>query len=210
MANHPFDKYKCDWLPAGEQGNWKIDKFTVSETDSTFTMVSFMKHGRGHVRPGTYTSLVRVKKSAFTMPMMSDTHDEIKDHLGFIYRATGDVLIHGLGIGMCALAVARKPEVKKVLVIENSPDVIKLVAEHLQAQHCGKKIEVREADAFTWKPAKGERWNTVWHDVWPTLCADNLPEMAKLHRRFGRRCDWQGSWGKERIQDHRRQRASGW
>lgn len=31
--------------------------------------------------------------------------------------------------------------------------------------------------------------------IWDSLCADNLEEMTKLKRRFGRRTDWQGCWG---------------
>lgn len=203
-----YDRYKVK-LPEGEQGGWKIEHVKVSKLDSDLSKLNFIQHGRGSVPPGTYTQLIRADGDAWTMPMMSDTPDEIRDHLGFIFEAKGRVLIHGLGIGMCAMAVAKNPEVKSVLVIEKDPDVIALVAKHLQAQRCGKKIEVREADAFTWKPEKGERWNTIWHDIWPTLCEDNLPEMATLHRKFGRRCDWQGSWGKELLKSRRQQRKQG-
>ena len=196
-------KYKVD-LPEGVQGGWRIEKFEVNAEDSKLTAMAASQHGRGFVPPGVYTQLIEDPVTSWTYPMMSDTPDEIRDHIGFIHRAEGTVLIHGLGIGMCAMAVARKPEVRHVLVIEKSPDVIALVAAPLQAQYCGKKIEIHEADAFTWKPTQGKRWNFIWHDIWPTLCESNLDEMATLHRRFGRRCDWQGSWGKERLQKQRR------
>lgn len=202
-----YEKYKVNWLPAGECGEWRIEKFTVDKRDETITLINFMQHGRGHVPQGEYTRLIHADTGKLNGPMMSDTPEEIRDHLHFIRQTKGRVLIHGLGIGMCALAAARKPEVKSVLVIEKSLDVISLVAKHLRTQHCGKKIEIREGDAFTWKPQKGERWNTVWHDIWPSLCATNLSEMATLHRRFGRRCDWQGSWGKELLQERRQRYA---
>jgi hypothetical protein len=40
---------------------------------------------------------------------------------------------------------------------------------------------------------------------------DNLEDMHKLHRRFGRRADWQGSWGRSFLEHVRRQeQRMGW
>jgi hypothetical protein len=51
----------------------------------------------------------------------------------------------------------------------------------------------------------------VWHDIWLDLCTDNLEGMGKLHRKYGRRTDWQGSWEKDRLLSHRRrEKARGW
>jgi hypothetical protein len=80
-------------------------------------------------------------------------------------------------------------------VIEMSPDVISLVADFYRTKF-GDKAEIIEADALTWKPPKGSFYGAVWHDIWPSISADNLPEMHALHRRYGRRCDWQGSWAR--------------
>jgi hypothetical protein len=44
----------------------------------------------------------------------------------------------------------------------------------------------------------------AWHDVWANICEDNLPLMARLHRRYGRRVNWQGSWSKEVVLAARR------
>ena len=65
-------------------------------------------------------------------------------------------------------------------------------------------LEIIEADAYLYQPPKGIRYSVVWHDIWPDLCEDNLKEMGTLHRRYGKRCDWQGSWGKELLRHHRR------
>lgn len=204
-----YEKYKVD-VPEGVRGGWKVERFTVSKDDSKWTTLSGMTSGRGYVPEGTYTQLVRVNGGGFSGPMMSDTPDEIKDHLGFIRVATGRVLIHGLGLGMCLEAAVRKEDVEHVLCIEKDPDVIALVAPHYEARY-GDKIEIREDDAFTWKPKRGQRWDVGWHDIWATLCTDNLDEMSKLHRRFGRRCGWQGSWGKGLLRSRRRQEQQrGW
>jgi len=223
----PRDDYRVD-IPEGESGQWSVKRFTVSEEEAKFerlrAVISFSGGGRG-VPAGTYTGLYH-RNSV----VMSDTPNEIRDHLGFIIRAKGRVLIHGLGLGMCAAAVLKKEEVTHVTVVEKSPDVIKLVGPSMVAlakEKAGKACVLRSGtghfdlgepvltikldDCFTWKPKKGERWDVVWHDVWDDICTDNLPEMAKLHRRFGRRCDWQGSWCRDRLlSERRRERRSEW
>lgn len=55
-------------------------------------------------------------------------------------------------------------------------------------------MQIINADAFAYKPPKSKRYGAVWHDIWANICADNLPEMHKLHRKYGRIADWQGSW----------------
>ena len=163
--------------------------------------MSFMR-GRGRGVPeGNYTKLQR--KGAWDVTM-SDTPDEYHDHFEPIHQATGHVLLNGLGLGCVLQCCAEKEGVTKITVIERSEDVIALVAPHYQAKY-GDKIEIIQADAFEYKPPKGVRYNVVWHDIWDNLCEDNLPEMHRLHRKYGRRTDWQGSWG--RAQTERQKRA---
>jgi hypothetical protein len=60
-----------------------------------------------------------------------------------------------------------------------------------------------QGDCLTFNWPKGTRWDCVWHDVWDNLCAGNLRKGSEadpfsyeeMHRKFGRRCNWQGSWG---------------
>ena len=59
-----------------------------------------------------------------------------------------------------------------------------------------KRVTIINADAFEWKPPKDQRYDVVWHDIWDNICGDNLPEMTKLHRKYGKKTDWQGSWCK--------------
>ena len=128
---------------------------------------------------------------------MSDTPDEIKDHLAFIYRAHGICLINGLGLDMAATAALRKPNVAHVYVVEQSADVISLVAPTYKKNY-SDRLTVLHGDALTdkWPELRGVRFDAVWHDIWDTICGDNLPEMTKLHRRYARRCNWQGSWAR--------------
>lgn len=196
-----MDKYKVN-VPEGSAGSWRIECFTVSPTAAQF---SALREGSRAVSPGTYTAL---KRDGYVI--MSDTPAEIGDHLEAIRKAHGHCLVNGLGLGMVLQAIARKPEVTKVTVIEKSADVIALVAPHYAAMF-GDKVEIVNADAYEYQPPKGVRYGAVWHDIWDDLCTDNLPEMERLHRKYGRRCDWQGSWGKWLLQ-YRRQREQrrGW
>ena len=133
---------------------------------------------------------------------MSDTPDEMKDHARFVREATGHVLINGLGIGMVLKNVLAKESVCTVTVNEISEEVIKMVAPHYSCE-C---LTINHADAFTWKPAKGIKFDSIWHDIWADKCTDNLPEMTRLHRRYARWLNpegYQGSWGKEQIKRHK-------
>jgi hypothetical protein len=58
----------------------------------------------------------------------------------------------------------------------------------------GQRCEVVCSSALDYKPPKGVTYGAVWHDIWDAICVDNLDEMKKLHRKYGRRADWQGSW----------------
>ena len=89
-----------------------------------------------------------------------------------------------------------KPEVTDVTVVEISQELIDIVAPH----YPDERVTFVCASAFDYKPPKGKRYQMVWHDIWDYICADNLPEMTKLHRKYGRRTDWQGSWCKAECQ----------
>jgi hypothetical protein len=188
-----YAQYKVT-VPEGESGPWKIKRFTVSEKDAEWHNMREMFGGGGmrrNIRPGEYTSLLRNGSI-----IMSDTPAEISDHMPFIRIATGSVLINGLGIGMCLKAALAKPDVTDVTVIELSKDVISLVAEHYR----DPRLTIINESAFDYKPPRDKEYRAIWHDIWDTISADNLPEMAKLHRKYARRACWQGSWCKPECQ----------
>lgn len=181
-------------VPEGSSGNWRIERFEITEDNArieNMRMCFSPGMGRRTLSPGNYTRLMRGGSV-----VMSDTDAEKADHSYAVYQARGTILINGLGIGMVLNACLLKPEVERAVVVEKSADVISLCADHYRKQF-GSRVEIVEADAMQFTPSKGERFGMVWHDIWDNICADNLPEMATLHRRYGRRCDWQGSWCKE-------------
>lgn len=188
---------KCN-IPEGFSGDWKVKRFTVSEEDAAFhNLRCRIKRDGRSIRAGTYTKL------CFNGAIvMSDTPAEMSDHAKFVRLARGRVLINGLGLGMCAVAVLEKPEVEHVTVIEKSHHVYRLVAPHIIARY-EDRVTIYEADALTWKPPTGERWDVVWHDIWTDICSDNAKEMTGLKRKYGRRCWWQGCWCEDEVRDAR-------
>jgi len=181
-------------IPDGKSGNWSVETFEVPKEDLS-QFISMMKDGRG-VPAGTYKRLT-YKGSV----VMSNTPDEISDFSRFARQAKGSILINGLGLGVLLKALLDKEDITDITVIEKSEDVIKLVANH----YTDSRLNIIQADAFEYIPPKGKRYNYVWHDIWNDICTDNLKEMIILHRKYGRKCDYQYSWCRERCEQQARQ-----
>lgn len=115
----------------------------------------------------------------------------------------GNVLIAGLGLGMILHPILGKPEVARVTVLERSEHVIKLVGPTVRSS---PKLDIIQANVFDWVPPKGSpKWNVIYFDIWAHLDIENLAEMARLHRKFGRYRDkadpdnWMESWARTRL-----------
>lgn len=176
-------------VPEGKSGNWKVEEFEVTKDDAKLcAMRSIFNHGRGRLPEGKYKRLYRGG-----VLVMSNTPDEIRDFMWFVHKAKGKVLVNGLGLGVLLKALLEKEEITQITIIEKSEDVIKLVAPTYLKD---KRVKIINEDAFDYKPEKGEKFDCVWHDIWDYITSDNLPEMAKLHRKYGRRTQYQESWCK--------------
>jgi len=202
-----YEQYQSH-VPEGSSGNWRIERFTVSEEEASFQNVrasfSFSSSGQ-YIESGTYTRLMR----GGTV-VMSDTPSEIRDHIYFIYKANGNVLIGGLGLGVVVEACLEKDEVDHVTVIEISEDVIKLVGGYLKEKY-GDRFTIIHADLLKWRPDKGQTWDCAWYDIWDNICTDNLPEITKIKRKMGRRTSFQEAWREEDLRYRKRQeKRQGW
>lgn len=176
-------------IPEAVKGPWRIERFKVDAPD-----FHSMLRGRDVPIGEEFTRLMRGDTV-----VMSDTPAEMRDHWAAVRMAKGSCLINGLGIGMVLKAVLKKPEVTDVTVVELSQDVLDMVAPH----YADERVTFVCASAFDYTPPKGKRYGMVWHDIWDYICGDNLPEMHKLHRKYGRRADWQGSWCRGECERHR-------
>lgn len=174
-------------VPPGQIGDWRVNKFVVEANDALAAYYGLF--GRP-VPPGVYTRLL-YKHDV----IMSDTPAEIADHMEVISKAAGRVLLNGLGLGVVLQAILEKSEVSHVDVVEISSEVVQLVSPH----YPDPRVTIHHADAFTIQWPNNTRWDIVWHDIWPTISSDNLPEMTRLHKKYAGRCGWQGSWLKESI-----------
>jgi len=194
-----WESYKVD-VPPGELGDVVVERHEVTEDEARFGAMRAAIHGsRRYVPAGVYTGL-KIKNSL----VMSDTRDEILDHLEPIRYASGRCLVNGLGLGVVVNGMLMNSDVEDVTVVEINSDVISLVGPHWKDRY-GDRLTVIHCDAFSFTPPKGERYGMVWHDIWGGICSDNLPEMHKLHRKYGRRCDRQGSWCRAECERHKRE-----
>ena len=200
MRTPEWTRYKVTGeCPEGESGDVTIEQFDFSEEQAKWAELHNMIHGRiGVALAGRYTRL-----SIDGTLMMTDTPDEIRDHMGVIARTarveTRSVLVAGLGLGVVVRGILMNRQVEKVVVLEESGDVIELVASRWLTGLFPGRIKVIECDALSYRPGRGERYDVAWFDIWPTICGDHWPEMVALHRRWARRVDWYGSWRRREM-----------
>lgn len=190
-------------IPDAVSGDWAVTSFEVSEKDADFHNMRESCHTHRYIKPGHYKKLSRGGHT-----VMSDTPSEVSDSIQFIYQAKGSLLISGLGLGVTLSYLVEKKGVDKITVLEKSDDVMKLVTPSFSQF---KNTTIIHADTFTWSPPKGVRYDFAWHDIWDGICTNNLPEMTKLHKKYGRRVGKQFSWCKEIcLLQKRREKREGW
>ena len=175
-------------VPERQVGTAKI----VHDSPDSLVRLRAQMHGQP-LRLDKYTRLFIGREV-----WMTDAEYERRTNIGVVSAAQGNVLVAGLGIGMILVPILKKSEVQHVTVIERSQDVIDLVAPHFNSP----KLTVICADIYTWKPPKGSKWDVIYFDIWPNICADNLKSMAKLHMKYGRYLQgkrWMNSWCKDAL-----------
>jgi hypothetical protein len=219
-------KYQVDFIPEMQGKHWMVDKFKIDrETSNNEAFRSIINgHGR-YPYPGGYTRLSIHKNGRRIKTVMSDTNNEIQDHIHVLYLAMDyerqynngglkfkkprplKILINGLGLGVLVNMVLSETKIFTVRVIEIDQEVIDLISPFYKKKF-GDRFEVIHANAFDYKPSPGEEYAIAWHDVWNDICEDNLEGIARLHRKWGRRVEWQGSWLKEFLIRMRRRNKS--
>ncbi|MND11906.1 spermidine synthase [compost metagenome] len=182
-------------VPVGRSGNWQVEEFSLNKEDSDFTLfrAKFNNRMDEYVPAGTYKRLV-----CRGTVVMSNTPMEIRTNWDFIERASGDVLINGLGLGMTLTAILKKPSLRSVTVIEASQDVIELVGPTFATD---PRVTIIHADAFTYESEHGRVFDMVWSDIWNDICSSNLPQMITLQEKYTPHAKWQGCWAQQECED---------
>lgn len=173
-----------------------IDEVVVSKLEE---MRSAFRGGIDRVRAGRYIRLI-IDDELF----MSDTDMERLSNYDFIRAAKGHVFVAGLGLGMIAHAILQKPEVTKVVIVENNSDLIEVVGPRL----ADPRLTIIEADAREWKPEKGVKFDVIYFDIWSKYGPEHLPEIRKMRLNFrGRRnpdC-WVKAWMEDEMRRRKRE-----
>lgn len=188
---------KADAIPTGASGLWYITKTTLDAPLQT------IYRNRAVVVPqDTYTFLYRLTDSTLHHDpagevVMEDTPFELQSHLDFVMHACGSVLVSGLGLGCVIRGLLANANVYHVTCIENSRDVIKLVAAHMPKP----RLTIIEADALEWTAQNQTRFDFAWHDLW-TNRDDGEPHLDHWHARLLTNCRdtvaVQGAWSFDR------------
>ena len=206
MKREPEFPMMTKILRPSEKGEAKLDYVTVSKELARFENMKNAWTPGGtiyDVEPGTYARLI-----VGDTLLMTDTPMERRTNTAFLRRANGRVLVAGLGLGMVLHGILAKPEVTHATVLEISQDVIDLIAPSLEKYR--KRLTLIHAAALAWKLPKGETWDTIYFDIWPTVTEDNLEDVARLSRRFARRLNranpsaWMGAWMADHLRAMRR------
>lgn len=208
--------HMVDVVPESDHGTARIVHVTVSDQAAKWhnLRVDINRHRMettDYLQPGDYAQLF----VGFDL-VMSDTFMERVTNLDLMAHAHGRVLIGGLGMGMIIHGLVKLVHgdnypVTDITVVEASEDVIRLIKPTLPRDP-GVPFKVVHNDIFHYKPERGERFNTVFLDIWPTLSADLTTEIATLKRRFGRYLDrddphrWMAAWREATVRRMNRAR----
>lgn len=125
--------------------------------------------------------------------VMEDSVRELRKHLPIFRRASGRVLVTGLGLGCVVRGLLSKPSVTHIDVVELDRDILRVVG----AEFAGNpRVTMHHGCALAIElPGP---WNYAWHDLWVDDSEEDQPSLqvvhAKLFVKFVTHCGWQGAW----------------
>lgn len=195
---------RADSIPAGERGLWSVVKgeITQKKSDESIWMVKAGKM-KEPLPVGHFTWLY-CRNMATMMEkhgevVMNDFPDELRKHLQFIMRASGKVLVGGLGLGCVVRGLLARGRVESIDVVERSQSVLDLC----EASVADPRVRIQKRDAINGF-IKGGPWDFAW---WDLHSADGEPHLQVSHMQLfgmfhGRVRKQQGAWAMPRH--HRR------
>lgn len=176
-------------VPVGPFGLWVIDRHH-------FTNDNFMQAYRKAFQVGydSFTALMRWHGgNLHTAPecVMEDTTKELRRHLPILLRASGCVLVSGLGLGCVVRGLLSKPEVTHVDVIEIDPFIIARIGPEFRDN---PRVTIHQGDALTIEWPNGICWDWAWHDVWCEQGSLDVLHAELLGRYSDMVANSQGAW----------------
>jgi len=96
-------------------------------------------------------------------------------HMQFQEEVTGEVLLAGLGFGWDAFKIRDKVEVTKIDIIENSADIITLIADQIAHD----KITVIQDSILNYLQTTDKKYDYIWFDIFPES-AVHWPEEVQI------------------------------
>lgn len=178
-----FQRFKLTVGSQKTKGSATISAYHYDDDDALYNLRA-IRDGNSFLvmYPGDYVRL-HINGHLF----MSDTNMERLSSEPFVYAANGRVLMAGLGIGLVLenlIPKIKSGQVSEIVVVEKNKDVIELVAPYFSELALQGALNIINDDIFTWKPAKGEKFDAMFFDIWGSINTDNLAEINKLHRQF--------------------------
>ena len=177
-------------LEPQEFGLWTIKRADVRKVIPIF---------RNWIGFDTMTLLHRLTNATMHTPpgevVMEDSMRELRRHLPIWLRASGRVLVTGLGLGCVVRGLLASPAVEHVTVVEIDSGILRVIGPEFERN---PRVRLIQGDALAVDLA-GEKFDYAWHDLW-TDGEEHLQVLhAKLLCRYMAQCRFQGAWQFPRI-----------
>lgn len=191
LINWSLDvKINLNFIKNETVGKATVNEFTISKYYSQLTLLKAKRNNRpeDYIKDGTYKRLYFDGQL-----LMSNTKMEINYHFEAFYRATGTVLVAGLGLGMYLYIIKDLKDVKRIVVVEKEKDIIDLIGKYF----VNDKIEIINADIFKFET--DEHFDFIWLDIWNNISVENIKEMELLKNKFAKNSDNILCWNEDLI-----------
>jgi hypothetical protein len=145
-------------------GLWTIERRRIGES-IMFEDLEDRGLPYGLVGWPDYTLLRKVTAATlhqeFGEVVMEDSRRELRKHLPIWMRATGHVLVTGLGLGCVVRGLLAKSSIESVDVVEIDAHIMERFGPEFEDD---PRVTLHHADALTWD-FNGQCWDFAWHDL---------------------------------------------
>ena len=152
-------------IPKGKSGKFGITHRLYREGDE-FTVVSLrtaIMTGQKPTRTiATQDGVIHELREKGNV-WMTDAPCESYQHMRFVPKLFGNVLVGGLGLGLICKMIARSKDVSKVVVVEKSKNVIDLVWKYSKFD---KRFSVVNDDLFEFLKNGCGKFDCAYYDIW--------------------------------------------